>query len=568
MALVTQKDTMTTTGNNAVETLKAFEAILDSRHGQIISQTGTLQTTLNDLTGVMTRKSATIGTVSTETVANISAVRNALEEQAEQIINVSNSFAVRSDSVKSNMERTKDSFVSVANESMAQFEQAADKYQSALTGAKSETGAVIELIDAASARLNAKVDNISEAASIAKDEVHGLAAQLEHSAHDIHLAVNQAAVRVDKVREDITSTTEEIDRIILTGTEKMENAGITFGKSARAMDETGERIITRFDEVGSKINHKIDGIDGKIIDLAKDTETAANRLIHLSTQLDQNTVATVSDLQKSAMMLENKANSIRDELSKTIATVGQFSGRVKGEMDTIVSVTDTALQRVSVAADKMISQGDAIDITGTNLYDKLQRINAGMSSQTATLVTASDKVTEKTAQTIASLTKQVQDLDRASTRALEMAEKIKEKDSRVRRESFLASTKFVVESLHSLSVDFTRMIDGELPDKTWKAYQKGDTGAFTRRLVAIKDSMSADKIKTKFAEDVEFRTYIQRYLRQFEEVYDQAHQADHADLLTTVFLSSDVGKLYGFICTLLGREQRGKDIADRENAVA
>src|SRR5690606_25925474 len=132
-----------------------------------------------------------------------------------------------------------------------------------------------------------------------------------------------------------------------------------------------------------------------------------------------------------------------------------------------------------------------------------------------------------------------------------------------KREAFFNSTKFVVESLHSLALDFTRLLEGELPEKNWKAYQKGDVGSFTRRLLSARDETTQTKIKTKYRDDVEFRTYVQRYLRQFEEIYDQAAANDHADLLASVFLSSDVGKLYQFLCTVLERETRGSAVSAR-----
>ena len=127
---------------------------------------------------------------------------------------------------------------------------------------------------------------------------------------------------------------------------------------------------------------------------------------------------------------------------------------------------------------------------------------------------------------------------------------------RTQREAFMSSAKFIVESLHSLSVDFTRMIDGEVSEKTWRAFQKGDVGAFTRRLVQMGSDIPQDKIRAKFSSDSEFRTYVQRYIRQFEELYDQAVSVDHGEMLTATFVSSDVGNLYQILCAASGKEPK------------
>jgi hypothetical protein len=123
----------------------------------------------------------------------------------------------------------------------------------------------------------------------------------------------------------------------------------------------------------------------------------------------------------------------------------------------------------------------------------------------------------------------------------------------------MASAKFIIESLHSISVDFTRILDGNVSDKIWQAYKEGDSGVFTRRLVKLKDRIPVDKIRNKYTDDMEFRTYIQRYFRQFEEIFDQAQETDHGDLLTSTFMSSDIGKLYLYLCATLGRDAQGQD---------
>jgi hypothetical protein len=135
-------------------------------------------------------------------------------------------------------------------------------------------------------------------------------------------------------------------------------------------------------------------------------------------------------------------------------------------------------------------------------------------------------------------------------------DKIRKEEGRAQREAFLSSAKFIVESLHSLSMDLTRVLEGEVAERTWKAFQKGDVAAFTKRLASVGEEVPVEKIREKFAADGEFRNYVQRFLRQFEEMFDQAVASDHSDLLSSTFISSDVGRLYQLLCTASGREPR------------
>ena len=117
----------------------------------------------------------------------------------------------------------------------------------------------------------------------------------------------------------------------------------------------------------------------------------------------------------------------------------------------------------------------------------------------------------------------------------------------------MTSAKFVVESLHSLSVDVTRLMDGEISEKTWKAFQKGDISAFTRKLVEGAGKWPLKKAQDKFARDNEFRNYVGRFIRQFEDMHAQAVGSDHSALLSSTIGSSEVAKLYDFLCDVAGQ---------------
>lgn len=103
-------------------------------------------------------------------------------------------------------------------------------------------------------------------------------------------------------------------------------------------------------------------------------------------------------------------------------------------------------------------------------------------------------------------------------------------------------------------IDLTRIKDGEISEKTWKAFQKGDVSAFTRRLSGLTDQAAIDKARDKFAKDTEFRTYVQRYIRQFEEMYTQAQTNDHGAMLSSTIASSEIGKLYETLVSIAGKK--------------
>ena len=173
-----------------------------------------------------------------------------------------------------------------------------------------------------------------------------------------------------------------------------------------------------------------------------------------------------------------------------------------------------------------------------------------LSSEADRLELVSSKVMQASQKSAKEFADQAETLFRTSHEAANNVKKMKDSEYRVQRQGFMTSAKFVVESLHSLSVDVTRLMDGEISEKTWKAFQKGDVSAFTRKLVEGSGKWPLKKAQEKFARDSEFRNYVQRFIRQFEDMYTQAVGSDHSALLSSTIGSSEVAKLYDFLCNV------------------
>ncbi|MBY0431489.1 MAG: hypothetical protein K2Q10_09850, partial [Rhodospirillales bacterium] len=56
-----------------------------------------------------------------------------------------------------------------------------------------------------------------------------------------------------------------------------------------------------------------------------------------------------------------------------------------------------------------------------------------------------------------------------------------------------------------------------------------------------------------YEEDSQFRELVSRYLGEFESLLDMARKSERPDILTAVFTSAEVGKLYLLLARALGR---------------
>ena len=118
---------------------------------------------------------------------------------------------------------------------------------------------------------------------------------------------------------------------------------------------------------------------------------------------------------------------------------------------------------------------------------------------------------------------------------------------------FLRASRFIIEDLNSTAIDLNRLLDTAGSQKLWSRLARGDKGIFVRTMLQDDARHARDVIKSKFEQDDTFRKYAQRYLDHFERLLNEANESDPENLLSTTFLSADIGKLYLLLARSVGR---------------
>ena len=67
------------------------------------------------------------------------------------------------------------------------------------------------------------------------------------------------------------------------------------------------------------------------------------------------------------------------------------------------------------------------------------------------------------------------------------------------------------------------------------------------------DKKALQTIKGRYEADDSFRRFVVRYVEQFESLLNQANESDPENLLSSTFVTSDVGKLYVLLSRATGR---------------
>jgi hypothetical protein len=141
-----------------------------------------------------------------------------------------------------------------------------------------------------------------------------------------------------------------------------------------------------------------------------------------------------------------------------------------------------------------------------------------------------------------------------SGEAATLVNELKERTEQVGIADFLRHATFITERLQSLAVDMTRLLETHISEDDWRRFNKGEKGIFVRKMLGFKEKSRLAAIQQKYQADGEFREYVDRYLSQFDSFLKEAKKRDHREVLSTTFLSSDMGKVYMLLARALGRD--------------
>jgi hypothetical protein len=173
--------------------------------------------------------------------------------------------------------------------------------------------------------------------------------------------------------------------------------------------------------------------------------------------------------------------------------------------------------------------------------------------QAEAMVKAAESAVERAHRATETFRAQAEVLKESSDLAASQIGVIEEKKAESRRDAFLRSATYIVDKLNSLAIDLNRVLDADIPKSTWRAFYDGDKGAFTRRLLGSPAIKEFAAIKRKFEADTDFRTYVARYLNEYEALIEQTKKWDYDNLVASAFVNADIGKLYGVLCKALDR---------------
>ena len=232
-----------------------------------------------------------------------------------------------------------------------------------------------------------------------------------------------------------------------------------------------------------------------------------------------------------------------------------MSETYRQQAEEVGEVSEGAGRQLREAMDELAKQGPAMTSAATQARSTFEGVVEKVQGGSRDVMEALEVAVAKANEAGQVFDQQSTRLTQASADASETAARLADEEMGLRRNLFLKTARFIIEDLDSTSIDLTRVLNNEVSEADWKRYVKGDRGVFTRNLLGGRQPSFTARITQKIKSNQEMRSYVVRYVEQFDRLLSEAQGSDPENLLHSTFMTADVGKLYILLCRALGREE-------------
>lgn len=399
-------------------------------------------------------------------------------------------------------------------------------------------------IDKATANLEANLQIMLATLPHAHEKTATLADQVE----TIGLTASERAAALDAQVVALGERAREVDSHTSGAAERL-SAHIA------RMEATSETAGARLEHVTSAMSDAVDGLldrTASAVDEARKGIAAQGdaMLAMLSTNqaaLDRTATDSTTALADRIAGIEAIANHVSatlaagqeqvDALTRSIDDTSGAAHRFAGEaapqlLETLMRIRDTANAAAEHAREAMARIApDAADALEAAASQAVERSLTTIAQATATAAASATDASDK-------LNKQMLAIAEASSQIDARLADAEEANGFARRVSLM------IDSLNSAAIDLTRIYAAEVSESSWKAYLKGNRGAFARRAVKLLDAGEVRAVLQAYDNDETVREQVNRYIHDFEAMLRGVLAQRDGAAIGVTLLSSDMGKLY------------------------
>ncbi len=101
--------------------------------------------------------------------------------------------------------------------------------------------------------------------------------------------------------------------------------------------------------------------------------------------------------------------------------------------------------------------------------------------------------------------------------------------------------------------DIASAIDQQTASTVWQRFRRGERDVFSRQLYTHQGQATFDEISGRYQRDPAFRTTVDRYISDFEQLLSDAESKGQSGQAINNYLTSETGRVYLMLAHASGR---------------
>ncbi len=348
--------------------------------------------------------------------------------------------------------------------------------------------------------------------------------------------------------EDMAAITDEVSR-------RLTEAGGLFRSETGEMRQATQTALTLLEQVGQTFHNQAEQVTTASVQAGMQIADNREALKRQADALTGAAEAASRSLQLISDAFAQQAEGVEERTELTAERVRALIEMLRTQSGDIAAAGDLANQQLALVGRTLSEQVSSLERAAGASKGQLKDLVDTLSQRTQQMMKAVDESEVRSSRAAEKFQGQIERLTEASKQAEEQSEQLKLQEEEQRRDLFLKTARYIVEELNSITIDLTRVLQGEVPEADWRRYVKGDRTVFTRTLLRTRQASIVKTVMDKIRHDPDARKYVLRYIDQFDRLLEESEITDPEHLLHSTFLTSDVGKLYILLCRATGREE-------------
>ncbi|GEM_PF-951943 len=421
----------------------------------------------------------------------------------------------------------------------------------------------VEAAEAIRGRLQAEIDQMGGATRLIFRHAEGLAEMAER----VNSVVDGIGGRISQGTLDLTGAAETLrnelghtDGLLAHLLDVVGRANDGLAKAGRELRRSSADIVAAADQAEASISGVGKALDQQVEAVGRGCGSAGDMLHALGQTLaaqagevDHVAQRALAQAESAGELLARFAHEFEETSTRSSTQATAAGDSLRLGIRDLGTTADRVTMQLRAAGDTLRRQADDLGVLGGETGERLDGLFDSLREKVQEVARISDEVIGQGESVAAGFSRQIEELSHAVDAAEVLVQRLEKRADAVSVERFLQEAAHIVERLQSLSVDIARVFPQGVDDKTWREFHSGDRSAFLRKVLRHLDRHQINAIRGRFEEDREFRDYVNHYLTEYEGLLTRVRNSERADVLTAVFSSAEVGKLYLVLARALGR---------------